>query len=83
MFAAESTFTITGNEIKGTNDILRLGLRCAHLDNKDWFGKSDPFVTIYRVSSGARIKVGADVFVFDQDILRNALHCVCRCGRAQ
>jgi hypothetical protein len=71
---SDSRFTITGNEIKGTNDLLHLGLRCAHLDKKDWFGKSDPYLTIYRASGGARLKVGKAVIVSTMLSCVNRVH---------
>ena len=45
----KATLTIFGCEQRAVNDILRIQFRAASLDKKDWFGSSDPFVTIYRI----------------------------------
>lgn len=54
------TITIRGDEIKGGSDLARLQFRCTGLDKKDWFGSSDPFITIFRLRlDGTRTKVCA------------------------
>lgn len=39
--------TIAGMELKGgEQESLRISFRCSHLEKKDWFGKSDPYITV-------------------------------------
>jgi hypothetical protein len=40
------TITVTAEEIISNNKVITLSLSGRKLDRKDWFGKSDPFVTI-------------------------------------
>ncbi|OMJ84218.1 hypothetical protein SteCoe_14705 [Stentor coeruleus] len=39
---------VRAEEIKNIDDILTFKLKGEHLDEKDWFGKSDPYLIIYR-----------------------------------
>ncbi|OMJ84219.1 hypothetical protein SteCoe_14706 [Stentor coeruleus] len=39
---------IRAEEIKSIQDVLTFKLKGEHLDEKDWFGKSDPYLIIYR-----------------------------------
>ncbi|OMJ84217.1 hypothetical protein SteCoe_14704 [Stentor coeruleus] len=39
---------VRAEEVKHVNDILTFKMKGEHLDEKDWFGKSDPYLIIYR-----------------------------------
>ena len=45
------TITIYANEVRETNTEIKLHFQGSHLDNKDTFGKSDPFLEISKVSN--------------------------------
>jgi len=57
--STQPTLTIRAAEVKGSgNDLLRLQARCCGLDKKDFFGSSDPYITILRLQGdGSRMKV--------------------------
>ena len=46
------TITVLAEEISQNNDAVDFQIRANKLDKKDFFGKSDPFVNIYRANEG-------------------------------
>jgi len=41
---------ISAEELVDNNDEVVMELRGINLDKKDWFGKSDPFIEIYKIT---------------------------------
>lgn len=46
-----SSIIVEAEELVTNNDEVVLQLTGTHLDKKDWFGKSDPFIEIYKYSN--------------------------------
>lgn len=46
----QSHLLVSAEELVGNNDEIILQFNGANLDKKDWFGKSDPFLEIYKVT---------------------------------
>ncbi|XP_042514738.1 protein BONZAI 3-like isoform X2 [Macadamia integrifolia] len=52
------TLTVHAEETNASRKAVEMILRCSHLDNKDFFSKSDPFLRISRiVESGSAIPI--------------------------
>ncbi|XP_042517244.1 protein BONZAI 3 [Macadamia integrifolia] len=52
------TVTVRAEETNASREAVEMMLRCSHLDNKDLFSKSDPFLRISRiVESGGAIPI--------------------------
>jgi len=49
---ASSTIAVRADEISDSRDAVEIIMRGTKLDKKDFFGKSDPFVNIYRANEG-------------------------------
>jgi hypothetical protein len=47
------SFSIQGEEMSGNRDAVNMGFSCKNLDNKDFLGKSDPFLVISRLVDAA------------------------------
>lgn len=48
MEVTQSYIIISAEELIANNDEVILQLNGINLDKKDWFGKSDPFIEIYK-----------------------------------
>ena len=47
------TIAVLAEELSQNNDAVDFQIRGHKLDKKDWFGKSDPYINIYRANEGA------------------------------
>nr|XP_039264884.1 copine-3-like isoform X2 [Styela clava]XP_039264885.1 copine-3-like isoform X3 [Styela clava] len=52
--AGKGTITISAEELSGSNEVVFLQFKGTHLDKKDFFGKSDPYLEIFRQASDGR-----------------------------
>ena len=50
--AKKGQITVLAEEVSQNNDAVDFQIRASKLDKKDWFGKSDPYINIYRASEG-------------------------------
>lgn len=48
--SSPSSIIISAEELSSNNDEVVIQLRGQNLDKKDWFGKSDPFLEIYKTT---------------------------------
>ena len=55
----KAKFFICAEEVSGTNDIVKLQLLANGLDDKDKFGKSDPYFVISKIIGGGQWSVVA------------------------
>jgi len=62
------TITIHAEEIKDFSKQIKLQFQGQHLDKKDWFGKSDPYLIIHKHLDG-----NSYAPVFKSEILKNTL----------
>ncbi|OMJ84220.1 hypothetical protein SteCoe_14707 [Stentor coeruleus] len=46
--AGNSKLIVKAEEVKNIKDVLKFKMKGENLDEKDWFGKSDPYLIIYR-----------------------------------
>ncbi|RDD40595.1 Copine-8 [Trichoplax sp. H2] len=65
----KSTITVTAEEVNPCNDLVTIEFRGKHLDKKDLFGKSDPFLVIHRMNAD-----GSYVAVHKTEIIKNTLN---------
>ncbi|KAM6453094.1 copine-6 isoform 1-T2 [Liasis olivaceus] len=63
-----STITIEAEEVSRTNEFVQLEFYGQELDDKDFFSKSDPFLEIYKVSSGE-----SELLVWRTEVVKNNL----------
>lgn len=59
---------VRAEEVKESNDIIFLGIRAHHVDKMDFFGKSDPYILMYRVRDD-----GTWLKVHTTEIIKNTL----------
>ncbi|EDV19307.1 uncharacterized protein TRIADDRAFT_33766 [Trichoplax adhaerens] len=65
----KNTIIVTAEELNPCNDIVTLAFCGKHLDKKDFFGKSDPFLVLYRQNND-----GSYVAVHKTEIIKNTLN---------
>ncbi|XP_015762832.1 PREDICTED: copine-7-like [Acropora digitifera] len=63
------TITVYAEELKGGNEIVHLTFRSTNLDNKDFMGKSDPFLQISKVKPD-----GGALLVHRTEVIKNNLN---------
>ncbi|XP_063157664.1 copine-6 [Candoia aspera] len=63
-----STITIEAEEVSRTNEFVQLEFYGQELDDKDFFSKSDPFLEIYKLSSGE-----SEHLVWRTEVVKNNL----------
>lgn len=49
----QSYILISAEELSSNNDEVALQFKGQNLDKKDWFGKSDPFIEIYKTTESS------------------------------
>lgn len=57
------TLIACAEELSTSKDEVLLKFSGHHLDKKDWFGKSDPFLEIYKTS-----ETGADILIYRTEV---------------
>lgn len=63
------SIVVSAEELAQSNDEIVMQLTGQHLDKKDWFGKSDPFLEIYKSSEG-----GDYVLVHKTEVIKSTLN---------
>lgn len=63
------TITVYAEELNGGNEIVHLTFRSTNLDNKDFMGKSDPFLQISKVKPD-----GGALLVHRTEVIKNNLN---------
>ncbi|EDO39500.1 predicted protein [Nematostella vectensis] len=63
------TITIYAEEMKGANEIVKLTFRATNLDNKDFMGKSDPFLELLKLKPD-----GGTLLVHRTEVIKNNLN---------
>ncbi|XP_027058067.1 copine-3-like [Pocillopora damicornis] len=63
------TINVYAEELKGGNEIVNLTFRATNLDNKDFLGKSDPFLQLSKLKSD-----GGTLLVHRTEVVKNNLN---------
>ncbi|KAJ4956630.1 hypothetical protein NE237_013413 [Protea cynaroides] len=63
------TLTVHAEEINASRKAVEMILRCSHLDNKDLFSKSDPFLRISRI-----VENGGAIPICKTEVINNDLN---------
>ncbi|CAL5380948.1 unnamed protein product [Camellia sinensis] len=63
------TLTVHAEETVASRNAVEITFRCSHLDNKDLFSKSDPFLRISRI-----VESGGSVPICKTDVVNNNLN---------
>lgn len=67
--AGKSTITISSEELSGSNEYATMQFKGSHLDKKDFFGKSDPYLEIFRQTPD-----GKWVLTHRTEVIKNTLN---------
>jgi len=67
--AGKGTITVTAEEVSGLNDVLHLSFKAYKLDNKDFMGKSDPYLEFSR-----QVTDGSWQVVYKTEVVKNNLN---------
>lgn len=65
----QSYILISAEELSSNNDEVTLQFRGHNLDKKDWFGKSDPFIEIYKTTES-----GEFILVHKTEVIKSTLN---------
>lgn len=67
------SLTVRAEERVASRSVIEIVLRCSHLDNKDVFSKSDPFLRISRV-----VETGGSIPICKTEVVKDNLNPVWR-----